>query len=1151
VIVRFFSTETRHLELLLSAIEAGGQGNAPDYTGQSTELQEPSAVQDQAADPDAWEWEERYITLLWLSQLLLAPFDLSSISSEDSERITSPEIAGFEWPANTPGLTMRVIPLAIHYLSSSGKERDSAKVLLVRVAMRRDMQELGIFRALVRWSMTSMRTPSSHQSTYYYIGILSFMAGLLNSSVGTTHMDPYLSTVLQIMGAIWEEHLPDDFRCAIKASVVARKVMIKILREVSAIALQRPEDESSQDILQDTVPILLDMLSDAATPVRLAASKALSVIVLKLDSDMASQLVEAILSSFQQNVLTIRDSISKEQDLSRVDPNEWHGLIMTLSHLLYRRSIPAKDLPPILEALRRGLSFEKKTSAGASMGTNVRDAANFGIWALARRYSTAELEGLTMEPHDYSWDDREARQTSALQTLATELVIAASLDPAGNIRRGSSAALQELIGRHPNKIENGIAVVQVVDYHAVARRSRAIEEVASQAAGLSQQYRAGLLTGLMGWRGVKDTDDPARRSAASAVANIMWGAGPSSSIHNFYFTLSHNVDILKERLDVLAPRDVEGRHGLILSLAEVFALLNPACFTCSGKICLGHSQIPSRSPHGLIQLIRRLKLLIEDVLKRLMTSGRRPDLVAEAGSKFILKGIPFSVNENIPSGSGHSSFTVDDIQALYDNDRPPTPLIIDRAEEIVALFLEGSYAVSMDILHTVAATVLLYLPLSRRRRLSLQWIASAVSENAPNSIAYINTLLKLFNTETGIPELQNSLVVQTFHLCWNTRKSKSDLDRREAILKGLSKCRLSRTSGRGFIDIINEGLNDYTTNARGDVGSNVRIAAAQVASTFMVIPTSDRVESFHSEDEAMSSLEQSLFGKILRIAAEKLDKVRVEGQKALVCALKEHLSISQSAIPEASRTKEQQWEFDELEKRIQSFEKTSCSDRSYFRFLLELQNSRWWKTSSAAQEYSLELMSGYVTSADMGSEDLVRASRAELVGYCVKEGQDVPLGEQHSITSTKYSNLPGVATTLFELLKRKIGDTDDRYLAPTLEIIAFLLDMHLLQKSSLISWPALNSLVKKAHYRTSSIRRLEASIKIYGSLIPLLSGGAAVLSLVSFLSHRYPRIVKAAVDELWVGLDGDQRAKNLKRVDWTKVGKDKARIAELKVVLIG
>jgi hypothetical protein len=346
-------------------------------------------------------------------------------------------------------------------------------------------------------------------------------------------------------------------------------------------------------------------------------------------------------------------------------------------------------------------------------------------------------------------------------------------------------------------------------------------------------------------------------------------------------------------------------------------------------------------------------------------------------------------------------------------------------------------------------------------------------------------------------------------------------------------------------------LDDYTTNARGDVGSNVRIAAAQVASTFMVIPTSDRVESFHSEDEAMSSLEQSLFGKILRIAAEKLDKVRVEGQKALVCALKEHLSISQSAIPEASRTKEQQWEFDELEKRIQSFEKTSCSDRSYFRFLLELQNSRWWKTSSAAQEYSLELMSGYVTSADMGSEDLVRASRAELVGYCVKEGQDVPLGEQHSITSTKYSNLPGVATTLFELLKRKIGDTDDRYLAPTLEIIAFLLDMHLLQKSSLISWPALNSLVKKAHYRTSSIRRLEASIKIYGSLIPLLSGGAAVLSLVSFLSHRYPRIVKAAVDELWVGLDGDQRAKNLKRVDWTKVGKDKARIAELKVVLIG
>jgi hypothetical protein len=96
--------------------------------------------------------------------------------------------------------------------------------------------------------------------------------------------------------------------------------------------------------------------------------------------------------------------------------------------------------------------------------------------------------------------------SSVLQVLATELVVSASLDPAGNIRRGSSAALQELIGRHPNTIAEGIRVVQVVDYHAVALRSRAIMEVAFQSAMLSKSYMDGILDALLGWRGIGDAD---------------------------------------------------------------------------------------------------------------------------------------------------------------------------------------------------------------------------------------------------------------------------------------------------------------------------------------------------------------------------------------------------------------------------------------------------------------------------------------------------------------------------------------------------------------------------------------------------------------------------------------------------------------------
>ena len=43
-------------------------------------------------------------------------------------------------------------------------------------------------------------------------------------------------------------------------------------------------------------------------------------------------------------------------------------------------------------------------------------------------------------------------------------------------------------GRHPDTVEKGIWVVQKVDYHAVARRSRALEEVALGVTLLSSQY---------------------------------------------------------------------------------------------------------------------------------------------------------------------------------------------------------------------------------------------------------------------------------------------------------------------------------------------------------------------------------------------------------------------------------------------------------------------------------------------------------------------------------------------------------------------------------------------------------------------------------------------------------------------------------------
>jgi hypothetical protein len=252
VIVRFLSTDTKHLELLLSAIEAGVE----DGEG-------PNKVQS-----DAWEWEERYVTLLWLSQLLLAPFDLATISSLDFSDTPQPDISGLIWPPNVPGVTYRVITLAIRYLASSGKERDAAKILLVRVAMRRDMQDIGILHALVQWAVSAFQPSSESRSSYYYIGILAFLAGALNSSTSTSDMNPYLLTISQSLPSHAASH--NGFMESINSSVVARKTILKVLRNICAIVLRKSGDPTSEELLgivENTIGVLLESLADSATPV--------------------------------------------------------------------------------------------------------------------------------------------------------------------------------------------------------------------------------------------------------------------------------------------------------------------------------------------------------------------------------------------------------------------------------------------------------------------------------------------------------------------------------------------------------------------------------------------------------------------------------------------------------------------------------------------------------------------------------------------------------------------------------------------------------------------------------------------------------------------------------------------------------------------
>jgi hypothetical protein len=196
-------------------------------------------------------------------------------------------------------------------------------------------------------------------------------------------------------------------------------------------------------------------------------------------------------------------------------------------------------------------------------------------------------------------------------------------------------------------------------------------------------------------------------------------------------------------------------------------------------------------------------------------------------------------------------------------------------------------------------------------------------------------------------------------------------------------------------------------------------------------------------------------------------------------------------------------------------------------------------------------MEGLVTSADTGSSDLIRISRASLVDFCHSDSDRN--GRSHLI-----------CVTLVELMRKHM--TNDRILVPVMEVLAFLFDAGVCVAAPrdsytststsssatsgtapvLTSWETLFFLVQKAHFKSNNVRKLEAAVKIYGGLALVWEGKELDVTksplgkLVSMLVHPFPRVRQCVVDVLWVVTAGSGREglKGLKGVDWTRARKE-------------
>lgn len=1002
-------------------------------------------------------WEERYIMLLWLSHLMLAPFDLASISSSSIDLSTSKLAAVLH---GLPSIAQTLLQTGLEYLHVSSKEREAAAIMIVRLVLRKDMQARQLLPRVINHALSGLSqgdnaNVSAAASAYRYGGLLSLLCGVM--TVGSA--DDVAHYIAQIFSVcIQLARSEGSHETHVRNTAPVRKSLIKAVRLCVLHALSLTARHSKvaktydlDTMLEETIQYLLDSLSDKDTPVRMIASKSLSMLALSLDPEMSAEVVQAVLGSLDENML-LEDSTGRtlainevstdevrkhRKNASAVSPLRWHGLMLTLGHLLFRHSPPPHQLPEIIAALIAGLEFEQRSNVGTSVGVGVRDAACFGVWSLARKYSTVEIDMVDVSqllPVLNKASNGPDMKHDALQVLANQLVLSACLDPSGNIRRGSSAGLQELIGRHPDTILHGIPVVQVVDYHAVARRSKAMMEVSFQAAKLNQVYLNSLLTALLGWRGARSADADFRRWAARGVSDLV-SLVTLEDARNRCTQLEAQAAKLKS---TNAGSNAGTRHGLLLALS---AMLDNIWYRVQGTNDFEPNHLPNVSSMETVHrsALDHLEALTGNLSGRVT---RDLELVFEASSVFVTALAVF-------------------LTIAESNETAKLLNVLERC-------LTGSEKEHVVCESTRAfTTVFQCLNQSTQAELLQRWLHTSQSKlseyRCRGRLEAVGSVFWLLPSDGPHSTMTLALnyLEQFIRGQWPIETKINAMDSLKKVLLSslsLNKAHLLTSHTNSVAETILDGLNDYTIDQRGDIGSTLRLKSIEAA------------EAYLNAMDFGSDYSRRLVQNVTRLAAEKLDKLRLQAWLLLQIFWKR-----QSDFPILMK------DFTHL---------ADVSSTEYYLQLFELLDVEW------LQKY---IIAGMVSSAAAGTEDIGRASRSALTIHILNEDGGKQELEQDSTFSC-----------LIEHLEQTIAD--DREAIPAMEILAFFLEQQL--GNATASCTKVPRVMQKAHTPNSTIQRLEAAIKIYSALCGTDERKTALDKLTRLLLHRYPKIRGDAADTL-------------------------------------
>ncbi|CAK9217775.1 unnamed protein product [Sphagnum troendelagicum] len=512
------------------------------------------------------DWETKCTLLLWLSILVLIPFDMASVDTAMVEPRASN--AGGE-EEQTPPLVQRMVKLCTEHLSNPGPTREMTGVLLSRLLTRPDMQ--GTLKGFMAWTRQALATTQDGMMGVFLVpGIIGALAGIFK--VGGRDM------LLNVAPMAWQGAHDLAGSQAANRSPLLRKLLVKLIQRIGVMYLppriaswrymnlesvsgnmQLPlgdtlprteaasisedlpaeklwsigsarvgietqdEDVEVPDVMEEVIEQLLSGLRDKDTVVRWSAAKGVGRVTARLSLAFADDVVASVLELFRPT----------EGD------GAWHGGCLALAELARRGLLLPERLPTVVPVIVQALHYDVRRGPH-SVGSHVRDAAAYVCWAFVRAYSSS-----LMIPH--------------LKILAPALLTTACYDREVNCRRAAAAAFQEGVGRQGDFL-HGIDIVNAADYFSLGTRSNAYRSVAVFIAQY-EEYRLPLIQDLLTTK-ICHWDRSLRELSAEALAALV-------KYDAAYFETTVMGMVLPSTLST----DLSLRHGATLASAEVIRAL--------------------------------------------------------------------------------------------------------------------------------------------------------------------------------------------------------------------------------------------------------------------------------------------------------------------------------------------------------------------------------------------------------------------------------------------------------------------------------------------------------------------------------------------------------------------------------------------------